>query len=83
MEKSSAEISVEIDELEKELSKALKNLEIVENQEIELSKEILKRRLEKKDIEVAVSKAKYVVRELHLRISQAKKAFWSAKNSGL
>ena len=76
------EISQLIADKEKELQQALHNQEIVDNEEISLSKQILELRIKKKDVEQAQSKARHIARMLQLEIKNLTNKFWQMKQSG-
>jgi len=80
---SSTEIANLVSEKENELKTALQSKEIVDQEEISLARQILELRLKKKDVELAISKAQYNVRQLEIEKRQLEKQFWSAKNSGI
>ena len=77
--------ATEIDNLkvskEKELKIAQQDLYEVEMQELRLSKEIVNLQATKKDIQIAVSKAKHIVRTLNLDIKILVSEFWRAKDT--
>jgi uncharacterized protein YydD (DUF2326 family) len=74
------EIDNERDEKQKELKQALTNRGLVEQEKIRLQREILKLRVEKKEIEDKLSKANQLVQELRIDISQLTNEFWQTKN---
>lgn len=80
---SSAEISVEIDKKENELAGAIKNSYTVEQEKLLLQREILTKQTQKKDLEIALSKAGHIVKQLNIELKLLRSAFWTAKNSGL
>ena len=80
---SSTEIANLVSEKENELKTALQSKEVVDQEEIALARQILELRLKKKDVELAISKAQYNVRQLEIEKRQLEKQFWSAKNSGI
>lgn len=77
----------EIDNLkvckEKELKIAQENLYKVEIEELEIAKQIVILQTKRKDLQIAGSKARHIVRTLNLDIKILTSEFWSAKNSGL
>ena len=83
MELSSSEIANFIDEKENELKVALTHKEEIAQKELSMARKILEMRLAKKDIESALSKSMYNVRQLEIEKRQLEKQFWLAKNSGL
>ncbi len=76
MEKSSAELSVDLDGKDREISEAIKAKELVHQ-------EILALRRKKIDLDIALSKAKYNYDKLKIERTLIASHFWSAKNSGL
>ena len=76
MDKSSAELSVEIDNKDKEINLAIKDMEIVHQ-------ELLNLRKIKIDLDIALSKAKYNKEKLKIERSLLVSQFWSARHSGL
>ena len=81
--KSSAEISNLIDEQEKLLSKAITNYYIIEQEKLILQRDILEKQTLKKDLEIALSKAGHILRQINIELKLLKSKFWSCKNSGL
>ena len=69
-------------EKEKELQKAHANLHEVELKELEIAKQIVVLQGQRKDLQIAGSKAKQIVRTLNLDIKIITSAFWNAKNGG-
>ena len=82
MEKTSAELSNEIVEIEKTLREQIKNLSLITDEANVTAREILELRVKKKNLEIAQDKAKFIIKDLNLRKSILEKAFWSARNSG-
>jgi hypothetical protein len=80
--KSSAEISNIIDQKEKELSIAITNYYTTEQEKLVLQKEILEKQTIKKDLEIALSKAGHILRQLNIELKLLRSKFWSVKNSG-
>jgi hypothetical protein len=68
-------------ELEKQLKIAQENLYNVELKELEISKEIVTLQGQKKDFQIAASKARQIVRTLNLDIKILTSEFWRAKDS--
>ena len=79
---SSAQISNIIDEKEKELSGAVTNYYTTEQAKLTLQKEILEKQTIKKDLEIALSKAGHILRQLNIELKLLRSKFWSVKNSG-
>jgi len=70
-------------EVEKKLQQAQMALHIVEIEELELAKQIVLLQAQRKDLQIALSKARQVVRTLNLDIKIMTSAFWAAKDIGL
>lgn len=68
-------------EKEKELQHAQLNLHEVEIKELELSKQIIILQGQKKDFQIAISKARQIVRTLSLDIKILVSQFWQAKDN--
>lgn len=68
-------------ELEKELKIAQANLYEVELKELGISKEIVTLQVQKKDYQIAASKARQIVRTLNLDIKILISEFWRAKDN--
>lgn len=79
--------ATEIDQLkvekEKELQKAQADLHEVELAELEIGKKIITLQGQRKDLQIAASKAKQVVRTLSLDIRILTSEFWNARNGGI
>jgi len=67
-------------EKEKEYRTAQEVLNTVELRELELAKEICKLQLERKSLQIAISKAKHNVRTLAIDIKILTSEFWRARN---
>jgi hypothetical protein len=76
MEQSSAEISVLLDEKDKEISEAIRVRE-------EIHQAMLDLRRKKIELDVALSKAKYNIDKLKIERTLLNSRFWHCKNSGL
>lgn len=83
MSKSSHEISLEIDEVEKQIREAENNLYVVEQEKLQLDKEIIVSQGKKKDYQISIDKAKHNIRELKSKFKELERAFWRARTSGL
>jgi len=81
--KSSADISNEIADKEKELKEHLNTLYLLDQEKLTISKEIIILQGKKKDIEIALSKASHIVKEINIDLSMMKKEFWATRNEGL
>jgi len=68
-------------EKEKELRVAQNDLYQVEQKELEVSKKIVVLQAEKKDYQIAASKARQIVRTLSLDIKILISEFWRAKDN--
>jgi len=80
---SSAEIGTLIDQKEQELSKSITDYYTIEQEKLILQKEILEKQTRKKDLEISLSKAGYIVRQININLKFLRSKFWAAKNSGL
>lgn len=76
MEKTSADLSVELDAKDREISEARRVQE-------EVHQAILNLRRQRIELEVALSKAKYNYDKLKIERTLIASAFWQARNSGL
>ncbi len=76
MEKSSAELAVDLDEKDREISEARRVME-------EVHQSILNLRRQRIELEVSSSKARYNYDKLKIERTLLANAFWQAKNSGL
>ena len=65
---------------EKELKVAQANLHTVELQELELAKQIVILQGQRKDLQIAMSKARQIVRTLNLDIKITVSEFWRARD---
>lgn len=81
--KSSHEISLLLDDMERSLQTANQHMAIVKTEGHELGREILKLRIKKKDNDIMVEKAVENVKRLESDLKITKNAFWGAKNAGL
>lgn len=68
-------------EKEKEYRSALATLHEVELQELELGREIIKLQGQRKDLQIAASKARHIVRTLAQDIKILTSEFWAAKDN--
>jgi len=68
-------------EEEKKLLAAQDNLHKVEVEELEIGKEIILMQAKRKDLQVAYSKARQVVRELAANVRILTSLFWRAKDN--
>ena len=66
---------------EKELKIAQSVLHEVELRALELSKDICKLQLEKKDLQIAITKAKHTVRTMSLDVKILTSEFWAARDN--
>jgi hypothetical protein len=77
---SASEISVKIDEKEREFSEALQVCHITEQEKLLLQREILEKRAVLKDLEIALSKASHNLRQMGIELKLMRSAFWKAKD---
>ena len=80
---SSAEISNLIAEKEKELGVATSAYYDVEQEKLNLQRQILELRIKQKDLEVVLSKAGQNLKKMQMELKALRNFFWNAKNSGL
>ena len=78
--KTASEIDLLKVEKEKELQKAQANLHQVELEELEVGKQIILLQGKRKDLQIAMSKAKQIVRTLNLDVKILTSQFWQAKD---
>lgn len=78
---TASEIDLKKVELEKELQQAQENLYKVELAELEIAKKIVILQGERKDYQIAASKARQIVRILNLDIKIITSEFWRARDS--
>ena len=64
---------------EAELQEAQKSLSAIEVADLEIGKKIVLLQVQRKDLQIALSKAKQVVRTLALEIKIATSYFWKVK----
>jgi predicted nucleic acid-binding Zn-ribbon protein len=83
MEKSSAEISQEITDKEREINEASKNRDEVKLAINAKRRTIHKTQMEIKDLEDSLIKSECIVRERKTEHSILKDLFWRVKSSGL
>ena len=69
--------------IEKELQVAQGNLSKTEIEELEIGKQIIELQSKRKDLQIAQSKAKQIVRTLTLDIRILTSAFWNVRNGGV
>lgn len=77
---SSEAISQKIDEKEKELSGALKVAYLVEQERFSLQKDILEKQIKKKDIDIALSKANHIVKQLNIELKIMRSVYWKTRD---
>ena len=80
---SSAQISNIIDEKDKALAAAIKDYYVIEQEKLMLQRAILEQQTHKKDLEIALSKAGHILKQLNIELKLLKSKFWSVKNAGL
>lgn len=76
MEKTSADLSVELDEKDREIAEAIRVKE-------EVHQSILNLRRQKIELDVALSKAKYNYDKLKIERTLLASSFWHCKSAGL
>ncbi len=77
---TASEIDLKKVEVEKELQKAQDSLHNVEIEELEMGKKIIILQGQRKDLQIALSKAKQIVRTLNLDIKILTSEFWRARD---
>lgn len=80
---SSSEIDEYICQKEKELREAIEVNETIEQEIMQLQKQIIQHQLTKKEREMTRSKSHANIKTLNINLRIARSKFWSAKNSGL
>lgn len=81
--RSSADLSQDIANKEKELSQLLDNQQTIEQEILLFQRQILDLQGKKKDLEIDNGKAKHLIRKMNIEIKILTKRFWSVRNSGL
>lgn len=71
--------NIQVDK-EKELLKAQDDLSKVEVEELEIGKQIVLLQVKRKDLQIAISKAKQIVKTLALDVRILTKKFWEVKD---
>jgi hypothetical protein len=77
---SASEISVKIDEKEREFALALQAYHDVEQSKLLLQREILEKQAVKKDLEIALSKAGHNLKQMSIELKLMRSAFWKVKD---
>lgn len=76
---------IEIENLRNEKTKELKVMiqshEVVEQEKLNIQRQILELQLKKKDLEMALSKSKSNIKQKNIEISLLTSQFWAEKNS--
>jgi hypothetical protein len=80
---SSQDLANQYDEKEKEFKKLLEAQQVVEQEILYLSRDIINLQAKKKDLEIAKSKAVYNVRQAKIDLDLLKSAYFQQKQSGL
>ena len=81
--KSCADLSQEISEIEKQEIEAINNQEQVEIELYNLSRQILLLQLERKDKNIALDKAKHNLSRIKIEKTRKTREYWGAKELGL
>ena len=79
---SSHEISLQIDEKEKELKEAISAHELIEQQKLRLQRAIIRLQLKKKELEMVLSKSSANRKQIEIELRLLKNRFWAVKNEG-
>jgi len=83
MDKTSAEIGVELDELEKSYQKAINAAATIEQEILLLQRQIIDLQGKKKDLEYIKSKGTQNLRVIASELRVMKNMFFATRNSGL
>jgi len=75
-------ISQDIDQAEKNLKQALTDAQIVEEEILLLSRDILDLQRRKKDLQITESKARHNVKQITIELRMLKNAVWNEKQGG-
>ena len=78
---TASEIDLEKVAKEKEYKQALSTLHEIEIAELELAKEIVKLQAQRKELQIAASKARHIARTLAIEIRIFTSMFWAAKDN--
>lgn len=81
--KSSNQISQDISDKEKELKEALRNVYTLDQEKLIIQKDIINLQAKKKDIEILLSKANHIQKNMSIDLSLLRKSFWAAKGENL
>jgi peptidoglycan hydrolase CwlO-like protein len=73
----------EITNCEKQLSEMLNAHSIVEQERLNIQRQILELQLKKKDLEIVLDKSKNSIKQKEIEIKLLTKRFWSEKNGGI
>jgi len=74
------EIDLKKTDKEKELQTAQNHLHTVELEELEIAKQIVNLQAKRKDLQIAISKARHIVKNLNLDVKILTSLFWREKN---
>ena len=81
--RSSSEIADRISELEAKLRGMISDHEVVEQERLDLQRQILELQLKKKKLEATISQSKSNMNLLKIDIKLETSRFWATKNAGL
>jgi len=68
-----------IDQKEKELAECLKAQNVLDDAELQISRDILAMQLKKKDIMIAKEKGSYNIKKINLELRGLTRLFWKEK----
>lgn len=80
---SAYQIDEKIVEAEKELKELINQNQIVEQEKLNLQREILELQVKKKNLEISLSKSTTNIRQLTITLKILRSKFWAAKDQGL
>ena len=83
MEKSASELFGEYDEMYKKHKENIKRTHLVEQEILDIQRQILELQLEKKKHQQSLDHAKHTEKQTQIDLNLLKSAGWAARNSGL
>lgn len=79
---STDEISREIDKKEQELKTAIVAHEVLEQERLNIQRQILELQLKKKDREIPLSKSSSNIKQINIELRLLRSRYWTVKNEG-
>ena len=79
---SSSEIDLEIDKREDELKQVIISNEVVEQERLDLQRQILELQLKKKGVEATLSKSSENMKLLTLTLNKLRRRYWAIHKEG-